>query len=404
MAALIDRTTEPVVVFTEFRDSLDVIRRRLRFSRAISILHGGQDAAERRQQLAQFLDGSTSVLLATDVAGQGLNLQSRARWVVSLELPWNPTRLEQRIGRVDRISQTRPTHFTLLVARDEAESGLLAHLSRRVLAAQRSFSDDALAGVTPPESAVREALLRQPDAAPAVRHAPVPLCRRWERLARRAAQVLVRRRALTARWRAPDPASASPVCCAHPRSGRLVPRSHRALLVFTVPIVDAGDRVIERRLVAIATTMEVAVATKMDAAVATGMDVAAATKRDVATSIGADAGEDARALRALAVALRPRALEAASRRVAAVARRVRAAADGARQRELALAAAMRAELLADEVQPGLFDRRESRAFETRREHAGRAEAGSTRQLARGDRAGHVRAEEPVLELILSRRR
>ena len=368
-----------MVVFTEFRDSLDVIRRRLRFSRAISILHGGQDAAERRQQLAQFLDGSTSVLLATDVAGQGLNLQSRARWVISLELPWNPTRLEQRIGRVDRISQTRPTHFTLLVARHEAESGLLAHLSRRVLAAQRSFSDDALAGVAPPESAVREALLRQPDAAAPERHAPVPVCRRWERLAKRTAQLLMRRRAFAARWRAPDPAAAGPAYCTHPRARPLVPRPCRALFVFAVPIVDAGDGLIERRLVAIATNVQIA-----------------------PRGAGADAGNagDVRALRTLAAALRPQALDAARRRVAAVARRVCAAARCVEQRELALAACLQSELLADEAQPGLFDLRESRAFESRREQAGRAQTGSAKQLERGERSGHVHAGEPVLELIL----
>ena len=47
------------------------------------------------------------VLLATDAAGEGLNLHHNCRVVVNLELPWNPMRLEQRIGRVDRIGQTR---------------------------------------------------------------------------------------------------------------------------------------------------------------------------------------------------------------------------------------------------------------------------------------------------------
>lgn len=387
LAALIHRSDEPVVVFTEFRDSLDVIRHRLGFSRAVSVLHGGQDQAERRQQLRQFLDGSTSVLLATDVAGQGLNLQSRARWVISLELPWNPTRLEQRIGRVDRISQTRSTHLTLLIARDEAESGLLAHLSRRILAAQHAFSGDVLADVVPPEAAVREALLQHSsasplerlsapafqhhDAPPQDRRGPVSICRRWERAARRAAQSLARRRALAAAWREPEPTPDSPVRSDHPRVGCLVPRPHGTLAVFSVPIVDAADILIERRLVAIAA----------DAAARTACDC-----------------------RALAAALAPGATMAIARRVALTARRVRAAAIFAGCRERALAAALREELLADEGQPGLFDLREARAIDARLNDAERAQAASERQLGRGDRSGDVHAGEPVLEIVLSRRR
>ena len=107
------------------------------------------------------------MLLATDVAGQGLNLHSRGRWVISLELPWNPARLEQRLGRVDRLGQARTPHLSLLVARHDAERGLLSHLARRVLGAQRSFSHDALRDVLPPESHVRTTLLSsEPDRRP----------------------------------------------------------------------------------------------------------------------------------------------------------------------------------------------------------------------------------------------
>ena len=106
LIALIRRTREPVVVFTEFRDSLDAMRRRLPFAGRCPCFMAARTRSMRRAAAAScFSDGTTSVLLATDVAGQGLNLQSRARWVISLELPWNPARLEQRIGRVDRISQ-----------------------------------------------------------------------------------------------------------------------------------------------------------------------------------------------------------------------------------------------------------------------------------------------------------
>lgn len=193
---LICRTSEPVVVFTEFRDSLDALITRLQASRSVAVLHGRQGTEERRAALRSFLSGPASVLVATDVGAQGLNLQSRSRWVIGLELPWNPARLEQRIGRVDRIGQLRSPHLTLLVANHETENGLLEHLSRRVFKARAEFAGDLLESVAPPESDVRTALLtnatlveRPPHATSEHRQPP----RRFHRLASRIARELVRR-------------------------------------------------------------------------------------------------------------------------------------------------------------------------------------------------------------------
>ena len=75
-----------------------------------AVLHGAMDRFERAAAVSRFNGGGARVLLATDAAGEGLNLQHRCRLVVNLELPWNPMRLEQRIGRVDRIGQSRTVH------------------------------------------------------------------------------------------------------------------------------------------------------------------------------------------------------------------------------------------------------------------------------------------------------
>jgi hypothetical protein len=72
------------------------------------------------------------LLLATDAASEGLNLQERCRYVISYELPWNPARLEQRIGRVDRIGQRRTVRALTLVARDTAEDLVIARIARRL--------------------------------------------------------------------------------------------------------------------------------------------------------------------------------------------------------------------------------------------------------------------------------
>jgi superfamily II DNA or RNA helicase len=119
---------ESAVIFTEYRDTLLHLAGSL--PPALH-LHGGLTAAERVLVQAQFnRDGG--LLLATDAAAEGLNLQQRCRLVVNYELPWNPARLEQRIGRVDRIGQRRMVHALTLTARDTAEDLVIGSLARRL--------------------------------------------------------------------------------------------------------------------------------------------------------------------------------------------------------------------------------------------------------------------------------
>lgn len=141
---LLRRTREPIIVFTEYRDTLASLESGL--GEEAALLHGGMDRAERTSVLHRFDSGGVRVLLATDAAGEGLNLQHRCRLVVNLELPWNPMRLEQRIGRVDRIGQTRAVHAINLIADATAESDLLARLVRRLGRARAAIGpiDDVL--------------------------------------------------------------------------------------------------------------------------------------------------------------------------------------------------------------------------------------------------------------------
>jgi superfamily II DNA/RNA helicase len=126
------RVHEPVVVFTEYRDTLSLINSAVGFSRRTVLLHGGLTRIERRASVDAFTSGRANLLLATDAGAEGLNLQATCRVVVNLELPWNPVRLEQRIGRVDRLGQTRTVHAIHLFAEPSAESTVLARLVHRV--------------------------------------------------------------------------------------------------------------------------------------------------------------------------------------------------------------------------------------------------------------------------------
>ena len=86
--------------------------------------------------LARFAREPHALLLATDAAAEGLNLHHGCRLVINLELPWNPMRLEQRIGRVDRIGQRRTVHAFHLVASGTGETRLLDRLRARIAVAQ----------------------------------------------------------------------------------------------------------------------------------------------------------------------------------------------------------------------------------------------------------------------------
>jgi superfamily II DNA or RNA helicase len=151
------RAGEPAIVFTEYRDTLvhlaGVVSRMAR----VAIVHGGMDAASRAESVDAFTSGSVDLLLATDAAAHGLNLQSRCRLVVDLELPWNPVRLEQRVGRVDRIGQRRIVHAVHLVARETGEEQLLERLALRIHRSREALggAENSLSGLSEIEVAER---------------------------------------------------------------------------------------------------------------------------------------------------------------------------------------------------------------------------------------------------------
>ncbi|QLH74481.1 MAG: DEAD/DEAH box helicase family protein [Methanomassiliicoccales archaeon] len=107
------RGDERLIIFTEYKDTQDYLVKRLNqmgFKEPVlQLLYGGADANQRRLVKEEFNEPSSQlrVLVATDAASEGLNLQTSCRYVIHQEIPWNPMRLEQRNGRVDRHGQVR---------------------------------------------------------------------------------------------------------------------------------------------------------------------------------------------------------------------------------------------------------------------------------------------------------
>ncbi len=163
VARIVAHTSEPFIVFTEYRDTLSHLAGALGRAVPCATLHGGLDRQARQAALRAFDKGAARVLLATDAAGQGLNLQGTCRLVVNMELPWNPVRIEQRIGRVDRIGQARTVHATHLVARGTREATILARLAARLERMRLALgSMDEVLGRAG-EMAVAEAMIRGGD-------------------------------------------------------------------------------------------------------------------------------------------------------------------------------------------------------------------------------------------------
>ncbi len=129
---------EKAIVFTEYRDTLAAIQQAFdahpRLQSAYAVLVGDLSARQRRQRIARFHDATCCVLLATDAASEGLNLQERCCRLYHIELPWNPNRLEQRNGRIDRHGQTRSPIIRYLFYPDSPEDRVLDRLIQRIAA------------------------------------------------------------------------------------------------------------------------------------------------------------------------------------------------------------------------------------------------------------------------------
>jgi superfamily II DNA/RNA helicase len=92
---------------------------------------------DRRLALVRFSAAEARILVATDVAGEGPNLHEHCHHLVHFELPWNPNRMEQRNGRIDRYGQTKPPTIAFLYVEDSYEGEVLKRLVLKIEAQMR---------------------------------------------------------------------------------------------------------------------------------------------------------------------------------------------------------------------------------------------------------------------------
>lgn len=133
---------EKLVIFTEHKDTLDYLRERLSNSGyTVEAIHGGMAVDERREAQSRFMSPDTQILICTDAAGEGINLQF-CRVLVNWDIPWNPNRLEQRMGRIHRYGQKKDVIVFNMVAANTREGQVLKKLLEKLDIIRRQLGDD----------------------------------------------------------------------------------------------------------------------------------------------------------------------------------------------------------------------------------------------------------------------
>ena len=131
LAELLHEPQAKVVIFSQWVGTHEIVGRRLKAAGWDHVLfHGGIPSDKRPALIDRFRnDPRCRVFLSTEAGGVGLNLQHAAASVVNMDLPWNPAVLEQRIGRVHRLGQTRSVQVVNFVAQGTIEEGMLSVLA-----------------------------------------------------------------------------------------------------------------------------------------------------------------------------------------------------------------------------------------------------------------------------------
>jgi SNF2 family DNA or RNA helicase len=131
LLGLLDEVGDKMVIFTQFRATQELLERRLKEAgHGVAVFHGGLSRLEKEAAIEQFR-GPARLLLCTEAGSEGRNLQF-AHAVCNFDLPWNPMKIEQRIGRLSRIGQTHDVHVFNLVAADTVEAAVLHLLEAKL--------------------------------------------------------------------------------------------------------------------------------------------------------------------------------------------------------------------------------------------------------------------------------
>ena len=132
---------EKIIIFTESKDTLEYLQKKVRFwGYSATVIHGGMNLEERVKAETIFKN-ETQMLIATEAAGEGINLQF-CHLMINYDIPWNPNRLEQRMGRIHRYGQNKEVFVFNLVAEDTREGRVLKKLFEKIDEIRKALGSD----------------------------------------------------------------------------------------------------------------------------------------------------------------------------------------------------------------------------------------------------------------------
>ena len=148
-----DHPEQRLLLFTEFRDTLDHLMEQLKaWGFSVGCIHGGMKPGSRDEPGSriyteqQFREGAIQVLVATEAAGEGINLQC-CHILFNYDIPWNPNRLEQRMGRIHRYGQRHDCLIFNFVATNTIEGRVLQRLLEKLQEIRDALDDDTVFNV-----------------------------------------------------------------------------------------------------------------------------------------------------------------------------------------------------------------------------------------------------------------
>lgn len=148
-----DHPEKRLLIFTEFKDTLDYLVEKLtEWGFRVGFIHGGMKPGSRDEPGTrlfaeqQFREAAIQVLVATEAAGEGINLQV-CNILFNYDIPWNPNRLEQRMGRIHRYGQKKDCLIFNFVASNTIEGRVLQRLHEKLQEIRNALEDDAVFNV-----------------------------------------------------------------------------------------------------------------------------------------------------------------------------------------------------------------------------------------------------------------
>ena len=128
---IIAQANDKIIIFTEYRATQIYLQWYLHVKGITSVLFNGKFNKNKRDYMKHLFKEKAQVLIATEAGGEGINLQF-CHHVINYDLPWNPMKLEQRIGRVHRLGQEHDVHIYNLAIENTIENNILELLNTKI--------------------------------------------------------------------------------------------------------------------------------------------------------------------------------------------------------------------------------------------------------------------------------